>query len=316
MGINRKPLAILVSLTSCLVCFGLAAPHQAQAELLTGLTTTNVLETFDSATPGTVVTSVGVTGLQAGETLLGIDRRPANGGLYGLGSTSRLYLINPTTGAATQVGSAGAFTLSGTAFGVDFNPTVDRIRVTSNTGQNLRLNPNDGTLAGTDTALAYATGDANAGTTPRIVGSAYTNNVAGATSTTLFAIDSNVNILATQGSPGGAPISPNTGQLFTRGGLGFDTSDLVGFDISGLSGIAFASLTAPAGNFSQLFTIDLTTGAATLVGTIGGGVPLTGLASAVGVPEPGTLLLSVVGLGGIRLAVWARRGRRHPARPA
>jgi Domain of unknown function (DUF4394) len=318
VGINRKPaLAILVVLTSCVVWFGLAvAPYPAQAELLTGLTTANVLETFDSAAPGTVLTSVGVTGLQGGETLLGIDRRPANGALYGLGSTSRLYLINPTTGAATQVGSAGAFTLSGTAFGFDFNPTVDRIRVTGNTGQNLRLNPNDGTLAGTDTALAYAAGDPNAGATARIVGSAYTNNVSGATSTTLFAIDSTLNILATQGSPGGAPISPNTGQLFTRGGLGFDTSDLVGFDISGLSGIAFASLTAPAGNFSQLFTIDLTTGATTLVGTIGGGVPLTGLASAVGVPEPGTLLLSVVGLGGLRLVVWAHRRRRDSPRAA
>jgi len=310
VGINRKPaLAILI-------VFGLAvAPHPAQAELLTGLTTANVLETFDSAAPGTILTSVGVTGLQGGETLLGIDRRPANGALYGLGSTSRLYLINPTTGAATQVGSAGAFTLSGTAFGFDFNPTVDRIRVTGNTGQNLRLNPNDGTLAGTDTALAYGVGDPNAGATARVVGSAYTNNVAGATITTLFAIDSTLNILATQGGPGGTP-SPNTGQLFTKGGLGFDTSDLVGFDISGLSGIAFASLTAPGAASSQLFTIDLTTGAATLVGTIGGGVTLNGLASAVGVPEPGTLLLSVVGLGGLRLAVWAHRRRRDSPRAA
>jgi len=49
-----------------------------------------------------------ITGLQAGETVLGFDYRPATGGLYAIGSTSRLYLINGTTGAATQVGSAGA----------------------------------------------------------------------------------------------------------------------------------------------------------------------------------------------------------------
>ena len=306
MSTNRKrALAIPVCITSCLAWFAFAvAPHPAQAELLTGLTTTGVLETFDSAAPGTVLTGVAVTGLQAGETLLGIDRRPATGVLYGLGSTSRLYVINSATGAATQVGSAGAFTLTGTAFGFDFNPTVDRIRVTSNTGQNLRLNPNDGTLTATDTGLAYAAVDPNAGATPRIVGSAYTNNFSGAVTTTLFAIDSNLDILATQGGPG---VSPNTGQLFTVGALGFDTSDLVGFDISGASGIAFASLTAAGGNGSQLFTIDLNTGAATLVGTIGGGVPLTGLASAA-VPEPGTLILSVLGLGIVRLAV--RRGRR------
>src|SRR5262245_50999519 len=102
---------------------GLAAPGRAGAATITGVTTTNVLVTFDSATPGTIATSVAVTGLQGGETLLGIDRRPATGALYALGSTSRLYLINATTGAATQVGSAGAFTVSGTAFGFDFNPT-------------------------------------------------------------------------------------------------------------------------------------------------------------------------------------------------
>jgi Domain of unknown function (DUF4394) len=100
--------------------------NRAEAELLTGVSTTNVLETFDSATPGTIIASVSVTGLQGGENLLAIDFRPANGVLYGLGSTSRLYTINPTTGAASQVGVAGAITLSGTAFGFDFNPIADR----------------------------------------------------------------------------------------------------------------------------------------------------------------------------------------------
>ena len=282
---------------------------RADAEFLIGVTTTNNLVTFDSATPGTLSGSVGLTGLQAGETLLGIDFRPASGGLYGLGSTSRLYAINPTTGAAIQVGSAGAFTLSGTAFGFDFNPTVDRIRVVSNTGQNLRLNPNDGTLTATDTILAYATGDPNAGATPRVVGSAYTNNFSGATTTTLYGIDSNLDILVAQGSPGGSPVSPNTGQLFTVGALGFNTSDLVGFDVSGVSGIAFAAMTAPAGNFSQLFTVNLATGAATLVGTIGGGVPLVGLAAAApAIPEPSTLVL--LAIGSLGTLAYRRRSRR------
>jgi hypothetical protein len=295
----------------------LCSVGSARAELLTGYTTANALVTFDSNAPGTILSTAGVTGLQSGETLLGIDRRPATGALYGLGSTSRLYLINPTTAVATQVGSAGAFTLSGTSFGFDFNPAVDRIRVTSNTGQNLRLNPNDGTLTATDTALAFAAGDPNAAATPRAVGSAYTNNFPGATTTTLYDIDSSLNILVTQGSIGGTPVSPNSGQLFSVGPLGFDTSDLVGFDISGPTGIAYASLTAPAGNFSQLFTINLNTGAATLVGTVGGGVPLAGLAAspaagpaagATVVPEPGTL--GLFALGGLGLAGW-RRWREH-----
>jgi len=302
---NRREHWPAMARLACLTLFTLAAgPGAARAELLTGITTTGNLVTFDSATPGTISTTVGVTGLQTGETLLGIDRRPANTVLYGLGSTSRLYTINTTTGAATQVGSAGAFTLSGTGFGVDFNPVPDRLRVVSNSGQDLRLNPNDGTLAATDTALAYAAGDPNVSVTARVVGSAYTNNFNGAVTTTLYGIDSNLNILVTQGSPGGSPISPNTGQLFTIGALGFDTSDLTGFDISGISGVAFASMTAPAGNSSQLFTINLGTGEATLVGTIGGGVPLTGLAATV--PEPGTLSLTLLGLG---LVAFGSRNR-------
>src|SRR5262249_46364643 len=160
-------------------------------EFLTGLTTTGKLVTFDSATPGTIDSSVAITGLQANENLLGIDRRPANGLLYGLGSTSRLYTIDTTTGMATQVGSAGAFTLSGTAFGFDFTPVSARIRVVSADTSTFRLTPIGGALAGTDTPLTYAAGDSGAGIMPRVVGAAYTNNFDSATVTTLFGIDSN-----------------------------------------------------------------------------------------------------------------------------
>ena len=244
---------------TCLALFTLAVGSgPVCAELLTGTTTTGNLVTFDSATPGTIMTTVGVTGLQTGETLLGIDRRPASAVLYGLGSTSRLYTINTTTGAATQVGSAGAFALSGTAFGFDFNPTVDRIRVSRATPARTCGSTRTTARSPRPTrALAYAAGDPNASATPRVVGSAYTNNFPGAVTTTLYGIDSNLDVLVTQGSPGSSPVSPNSGQLFTIGALGFNTSDLVGFDISGLSGVAYASMTAPGGNASQLFTINL-----------------------------------------------------------
>jgi hypothetical protein len=285
------------------------ASGRAEAEIVTGLTSTGNLVTFDSAMPGTISSTVAITGLQGGETLLGIDRRPANGLLYGLGSASRVYTINTTTGVAAPVGATPfAPALTGTAFGFDFNPVPDRIRVVSTDTTNFRLNPNDGTPAGTDTPLAYAAGDSGAGITPRVVGSAYTNNFHGTAVTTLFGIDSNRDILVIQGGPNGTP-SPNSGVLTTIGaGLGFDTSDLVGFDVSGISGVAFASLTPTTGGASQLFTINLTTGSASLVGTIGTGLTLTGLAAGVvAVPEPSDLTLLAIGSLGLIAVVHRRR---------
>jgi hypothetical protein len=228
-----------------------------------GVTTSNNLVRFNSVRPNTILDSVPITGLQAGENVLGIDFRPQTGELFALGSTSRLYRVNTSTGAATQVGSAGSFTLSGTSFGFDFNPTVDRIRVTSDTDQNIRLNPNDGSLTAADAPLAYAAGDPNAGQNPNVIGSAYTNAFAGATSTTLYDIDSNVDILATQ-------LPPNNGTLNTVGPLGLNVTGEVGFDIAVGSNVAFAAFQLTGGGTSTLYSINLTAGSAAPIGPIGG----------------------------------------------
>ena len=94
---------------------------------------------FHSATPATIRGTAQVTGLQPGETLLGIDVRPANGQVYGVGITSRLYRINAITGAAIAVGPPFSTALSGTSFGVDFDPTTDRLRIVSDAEQNLSV---------------------------------------------------------------------------------------------------------------------------------------------------------------------------------
>ena len=133
---------------------------------------------------------IAFTGLPAGEQIVGLDVRPANKQVVALSTASRLYRIDVATGAATAIGAAALTpALSGASFGFDFNPTVDRIRATSDVRQNLRLHPDTGATAFVDGTLTYAAGDAGASATPRIVGSAYTNSVAGATTTTLFDID-------------------------------------------------------------------------------------------------------------------------------
>ncbi len=235
----------------------------ANAATIYGVSTANQLVRFDSATPGTVTTIGTITGLQAAENVLAIDFRPATGQLYGLGSSSRLYTVNTVNGMASAVGTAGAFTLVGTDFGFDFNPTVDRIRVVSNTGQNIRLNPDTGALAANDTNL-------NPGT-PSVSAAAYTNNFAGATTTVLYVIDSGTDTLNIQNPPNGGVIVP-------VGALGVDTIGVNGFDIATIGGMAFASLNV--GGTSRLYTINLTTGAATQVAAIGGSLMLRGLSVA------------------------------------
>lgn len=252
-----------------------------RVETIFAVTSGNRLLQFSSASPGVIVSSLAITGLGSGENILGIDFRPATGQLFALSSANLLYTLNTDTGAATRASGAPlAPAIAGTAFGIDFNPTVDRIRLVSNTRQNLRLNPNNGTVAASDALLAYAANDANATTPPNAVAAAYTDNTAGVTSTSLYIIDSNLDTLAIQGSPGGAPVSPNTGQLITIGSLGVNTTDLAGFDIAGDSGAAFASLTLQGAASSSLYTINLASGAATVVGAIGGGETVRDIAVA------------------------------------
>jgi hypothetical protein len=260
---GRLHLVLAVALAAGLALSVRPTPSAQAADSSTifAITSTNALLRFDSAAPGTILSTTAVSGLQAGENLLGIDFRPANGQLYGVGSTSRLYTIDLTSGVATQVGASPfAAALSGTNFGFDFNPVPDRIRVVSDADQNLRLNPNNAVLAGTDMALAYAVGDANVGADPNIVGAAYTNNFAGATTTTLYGIDSNLDILVIQNPP-------NNGTLNTIGSLGADSSGAVGFDIA-RSGTALATLTV--GSVAQLYRVNLVTGTASLIGPLGG----------------------------------------------
>ena len=252
----------------------------ARAEKAVAITAGHQLIKFNAGQPQKILSSVAVKGLAAGEVILGIDYRVSKDALYALGSSGRLYTLNEDTAQLTPVGASNfAVKLDGAMFGFDFNPTVDRIRVISNTAQNLRLHPDTGGVVDSnpnvdgvqiDGALTYAAGDANFGKKPSIVGAAYSYNKADTKITTNYALDAATGALVTQGSREGTTpaVSPNTGQLFTVGKLGVNFEDSA-FDIQALSDVAFAALNGKELKGTRLYSLDLKTGAAKFIGTIG-----------------------------------------------
>jgi hypothetical protein len=202
---------------------------------------------------------------------------------------ARLYTVDTGSGQVTPVGSAPlAVALEGTEFGVDFNPTVDRIRAVGNGGQNLRVHPDTGAVVDADpnqpglqvdARLAYAAGDVNAGRAPVVVAAGYTYNKVNEKITTNYAIDAGAGTLVFQGSKEGATpvVSPNTGQLTTVGKLGLAPFERAAFDIADTTGAAFLAVTAPGARDSTFHLVNLDTGAATFMGTIGGGEPVRGI---------------------------------------
>src|SRR5918994_5247503 len=223
-----------------------------------GLTSANRLVSFNRAAPA-VRTAVAISGLQSGEQLLGIDIRPAGmpaGELYALGSTGRVYTINTTSGAATQKSQLAAdsadatnpFTaLDGADFGVDFNPVVDRLRMVSNTGQNLRINVDTGATT-TDDALNSA-----GATRTGITATAYTNSFASACRTTLFYIDTATDSLLTT-------TDPNAGTLTELGSLGVNADSSSGYEIiTAADGTSSAIAVLTVGGVATLYTISAPT---------------------------------------------------------
>ena len=280
---------VLAATTAACALLGAVPSAASAADALFGLTDDNRIIRFNSDSPGQILGTVPVQGLQAGESLVGIDVRPANDHLYVVGSTNRVYQVNPVTGQTRA--AFGQFTpgLNGQSFGVDFNPVGDALRIVSDNEQNLRI-PFTGGNAGdaqNDTALAYAPTDSGNGTNPSVGGAAYTNSFPGASSTTLYDIDTARDVLVRQDPP-------NAGTLTTVGQLGLDAEGVAGFDISVQDNVGWASLTPRGATVPSLYRVDLTTGKATpAVATndakIGTDRQLRGIAAAAGaVPDDKT----------------------------
>ncbi|HVT79378.1 MAG TPA: DUF4394 domain-containing protein [Phycisphaerae bacterium] len=286
------------------------AARSANAELIYGLngSGTNIFS-FDSTNTGKIISGKFITGMAANEQMLTIDARPSTGGIYAVGSFGNLYTLNPGTGAATLVAPITGASVDGTNFGSDFNPlssgfsaSGDTLQFSSDTGVNWRINPVTG-VATVQSTLAFGAGDAHAGGNVNLVGLAYTNNFTGATTTQLFGIDSGFDALVSLATP-------SSGSITTIGALGINATDLAGFDISGSSGTAYAALQTTTSGISNLYTINLTTGTATLVGQIGGGLLVRDITvipgGGAGVPEPASLGLLAIGAA----AMFTRRRRK------
>jgi hypothetical protein len=267
----------------CICALALVAaltPAAASADPAAGLVNSVDLATFDTADPSAVTVRT-IGGLEASETAVGLDRRPATGELMlvtvptGVVANGlvRTYSLDPTTAVATLVGSIPG-TVPGAAdvpTGVNFNPVVDRIRVVNAGNENFRINPNNATLSGNDTDLTY-----NAPATGPVTAVAYDRNVAPGppgtlappgTLTTLYGIDVGSDRLVTIGGVGGQnPGGPNGGKVDAAGTLGVavDDNDDAGLDITA-GGTAFASLRVAG--VPGLYRVNLAGGTASLIGT-------------------------------------------------
>jgi hypothetical protein len=259
------------------------------------LLTNNSLAAFAAATPGGIEAGVTVTGLNAGDVLVSIDRRPQNGFLYALGynagaGTVQLYSLSSTTAVATPIGTTGSFVAAdgttpapvgmgtSTVFGIDFNPTVDRVRVVNSAGQNFRMNPNNGAFVDGNAMAANLQMDgAINGPTTGVQETAYTNNNANVTLTTQYTLDATTDALCIQNPP-------NNGTQTQCQALSSLVDNVLGFDIP--PGVDTATANAPvaAGNGfavlqltgqtgTVLSNLDLTNGA---LGTPAA-IPATGI---------------------------------------
>lgn len=245
-----------------------------------GLTSDQRLVCFNENNPDQAVEIGTVTGFSGSDSaLIGIDYRVQNGSLYGVGNAGGIYLLDVTNATATLVNRLSV-ALSGTSFGVDFNPVADRLRIVSDTGQNLRHNINTGGVTATDDPLDYPPGTLNTvgPTALGIVGAAYTNNdLNPTTNTTLYVLDSSLDQISVQ-SP------PNNGSLVATGKLTVDATAIVGFDTYSTvrNGItvdvqSLATIKTTDGA-TKLYSINVPTGKANLLGSFSSQIQMIDIA--------------------------------------
>lgn len=289
-----------VSLLSKAVMGAIAmiATSQASAisnvDVLYAVNRTNIA-VIDTLNLGSV-SYINLTGLLANENILGFDIRPSNGQGYVITSLNNLRTIDLSSGAVISTIALTGASFNGKSIGIDFNPqadfgsvtntTVPSLRVTSNTGDNYAVNVSTGAVGNTVNKI-----------NPGFTGVAYTNSAVGvdprvgATDVTdLYYINSVTDKLSV------ATTAFNTPTFVEIGSLGVDVVNANGFDILGTTGKAYALLDVDGSFNSNLYSVDLSTGASTYLTTLNG--PFNGLSGiTTAVPEPESLAFFLAGLG-------------------
>jgi hypothetical protein len=278
------------SLRTALAAAAFLACASSQAAMLVGLNSQGQLARIDTGNIAGAM-NTDITGLMAGDRLVGIDTRPKDGKIYGVSLSSQLYTIDEMTGAASWVAALSAPVIQANlGYGIDFNPVADfgsgaSLRLVSSAGDNFAINAATGAVG--NLANKIATG---------YTGVAYTNATlipaAAPASTALYYIDASNDMLAM------APSAFNTPAITAVGALGVDVLKANGFEILA-NGQAYAALNMDDASLTTgIYSINLGTGAATLMGTYNG--TLSGLTVSA-VPEPGTYALMALGLAGLGL---------------
>jgi len=253
----------------------------------------NRLAAFPMVFPAGFEAPVAITGVLTGDTLVSIDRRPQNGFLYGLGynatnGTVQLYSISSTNAFATPIGAVGGFvsaagtpvrigTDATTVFGIDFNPTVDRVRVVNSAGQNFRINPNNGALVDGDTASAGTQMDGPInGPAMSLNETAYTNSSQSVTVTTQYGVDSTIDAVCIQNPP-------NTGTQTMCQPLSVPVESVQGFDISPAVTVATSNTPATGSGVAIVRASGRTQDEIVMVNLANGTVTTAGPISTAGV---------------------------------
>jgi hypothetical protein len=287
-NLQRSP--VMKHTTILLAAFA-ALSLPVDAATLLGVTDANRLVSFDTSAPATFLTNFAITGLKAadgvtndpGAVLVNLAWNSDTGTHYGIDTNANFYSVSQA-GVATLIDNT--FSPTGFAAGLAYDPFTQKFLYASNTAESVLIATSGART--NNPALVYGTGDANQATTPVIFGTGIDTDFG-----TSYFVDSNLNILSSS-------LDPNFSELLTIGGLGINVTSFGGLVVD-MDGLLWGTLSTD-GITSSLYSINTTTGAATLAAGFGTGV---GMHSIAQVPEPSRALL--LGLAGAGLLFRRRR---------